>query len=56
MDGTLHRWLEEGGLKGCVMGLVDDATNTTLARLGAAENGLEIARTHRKTLSGRIGV
>jgi len=37
MDGSFHRWLEERGPEGCLMDLVDDATNTTLARLGQEE-------------------
>lgn len=37
MDGSFHRWLEERGPQGCLMDLVDDATNTTLARLGEQE-------------------
>ena len=37
MDGSFHAWLEERGPEGCLMDLVDDATNTTLARLGQEE-------------------
>ena len=37
MDGSFHRWLEERGPQGCLMDLVDDATSTTLARLGEEE-------------------
>ena len=37
MDGSFHDWLEGRGPKGCLMDLVDDATNTTLARLGEEE-------------------
>ena len=37
LDGSFHRWLEERGPEGCLMDLVDDATNTTLARLGEQE-------------------
>jgi transposase len=37
MDGSFHHWLEERGPGGCLMDLVDDATNTTLARLGDEE-------------------
>ena len=36
-DGSFHRWLQERGPKGYLMDLVDDATNTTLARLGEEE-------------------
>jgi transposase len=37
MDGSFHPWLEGRGPQGCLMDLVDDATNTTLARLGEEE-------------------
>ena len=37
MDGSFHAWLEERGPKGCLIDLIDDATNTTLARLGEQE-------------------
>src|SRR5215831_9328883 len=37
MDGSFHPWLEERGPEGCLMDLVDDATHTTLARLGKEE-------------------
>jgi len=37
MDGSFHAWLEERGPRGCLMDLVDDATGTTLARLGEEE-------------------
>lgn len=37
MDGSFHAWLEGRGPGGCLMDLVDDATNTTLARLGEEE-------------------
>jgi transposase len=37
MDGSFHPWLEERGPEGCLIDLVDDATNTTLARLGEQE-------------------
>ncbi len=37
MDGSFHAWLEGRGPQGCLMDLVDDATNTTLARLGEEE-------------------
>lgn len=37
MDGSFHAWLEERGPGGCLMNLVDDATNTTLARMGEEE-------------------
>ncbi len=37
LDGSFHRWLEDRGPEGCLMDLVDDATGTTLARLGEQE-------------------
>jgi len=37
MDGSFHEWFEQRGPKGCLMNLVDDATGTTLAALGAEE-------------------
>ncbi len=37
LDGSFHRWLDERGPEGCLMDLVDDATGTTLARLGEQE-------------------
>src|SRR5579872_6592454 len=37
MDGSFHQWLEERGPRGCLMNLVDDATGTTLCRLGEQE-------------------
>ena len=37
MDGSFHPWLEERGPEGCLLDLVDDATNATLARLGQEE-------------------
>lgn len=37
MDGSFHAWFEERGAVACLMNLVDDATGTTLARLGEQE-------------------
>jgi len=37
MDGSFHAWLEERGPEGCLIDLVDDATNTTRAQLGEQE-------------------
>ena len=33
MDGSFHKWFENGGPEGCLMNLVDDATASTLGRL-----------------------
>jgi Helix-turn-helix domain len=37
MDGSFHPWLEERGAEGCLIDLVDDATNKTWAQLGEQE-------------------
>jgi hypothetical protein len=37
MDGSFHPWLEDRGAEGCLIDMVDDATNTTWARLGEQE-------------------
>jgi transposase len=37
MDGSFHAWLEERGPEGCLIDMVDDATNTTWAQLGEEE-------------------
>ena len=37
MDGSFHDWLEERGPRGCLMNMVDDATGTTLCRMGEEE-------------------
>lgn len=37
MDGSFHAWLEERGPRGCLMNLVEDATGTTLCRMGEQE-------------------
>ena len=37
MDGSFHEWLEGRGPRGCLMNMVDDATGTTLCRMGKEE-------------------
>jgi hypothetical protein len=37
LDGSFHHWLEQRGPEGCLMNLVDDATTTTLGRIGGGE-------------------
>src|ERR1700674_5857876 len=37
MDGSFEDWLEGRGPRGCLMNLVDDATSTTLCRMGEQE-------------------
>jgi transposase len=37
LDGSFHEWLEKRGPRGCLMDMVDDATNQTLARMGKEE-------------------
>ena len=47
MDGSFHAWLGKRGPEGCLINMADDATSTTLSRLGkeetiwAAANALE---------------
>jgi transposase len=55
MDGSFHAWLEERGPEGWLMDLVDDATNTTLARLGQEETIWAAAGTLRAWIE-RYGV
>jgi len=47
LDGSFHKWLEERGPKGCLMNMVDDATGTTLGRVGAEETTWTAARVLR---------
>ena len=37
MDGSFHAWLEDRGPVGCLMNMVDDATDTVELRLGEQE-------------------
>ena len=37
LDGSFHNWFEERGEKGCLMNMVDDASGTTLCRIGEQE-------------------
>ena len=37
MDGSFHAWFEDRGPEGCLMNMVDDATSTTLGRIGKEE-------------------
>jgi hypothetical protein len=37
MDGSFHAWFEDRAPAQCLLTLVDDATSTTLGRLGAQE-------------------
>jgi transposase len=37
LDGSFEDWLEERGPRGCLMDMVDDATNTTEAGMGKEE-------------------
>src|SRR5947209_7945008 len=55
MDGSFHAWLEERGPAGCLIDLVDDATNTTLARLEEQETIWAVATALRAWI-GRYGV
>jgi transposase len=55
MDGSFHAWLEERGPEGCLIDLVDDATNTTWAQLGEQETIWAVADALRAWME-RYGV
>jgi transposase len=55
MDGSFHAWLEERGPEGCLIDLVDDATNTTWAQLGEQETLWAVADALRAWIE-RYGV
>ena len=55
MDGSFHPWLEERGPGGCLIDMVDDATNRTLARMGEEETIWAVADTLRGWIE-RYGV
>ena len=55
MDGSFHAWLEERGPEGCLIDMVDDATNTTWAQLGEQETIWAVADALR-TWIARYGV
>jgi len=55
MDGSFHPWLEERGGEGCLMDMVDDATNTTWAQLGEQETIWAVADALRAWIE-RYGV
>ncbi len=55
MDGSFHGWLEERGPEGCLIDLVDDATNTTWAQLGEQETIWAVADALRAWIE-RYGV
>lgn len=38
LDGSFHDWFEGRGARGCLMHMVDDATNESLARMGKEES------------------
>ena len=55
MDGSFHPWLEERGPEGCLIDLVDDATNRTWAQLGEQETIWAVADALRAWIE-RYGV
>src|SRR5713226_2220436 len=55
MDGSFHSWLEERGPEGCLMDMVDDATNTTWTQLGEQETIWAVADALRAWIE-RYGV
>jgi len=48
LDGSFHSWFEERGPQGCLMNLVDDATGTSLCRLGEQETTWAAAQLLRR--------
>jgi hypothetical protein len=55
MDGSFHAWLEQRGPRGCLIDLVDDATNTTWVQLGEQETIWAVADALRHWIE-RYGV
>jgi len=55
MDGSFHAWLEDRGPTGCLIDMVDDATNTTWAQLGEQETIWAVADALRQWIE-RYGV
>ncbi|MGA2098677.1 MAG: ISNCY family transposase [Candidatus Acidiferrum sp.] len=55
MDGSFHEWLEDRGPTGCLIDMVDDATNTTWAQLGEQETIWAVADALREWIE-RYGV
>src|SRR5713101_3526759 len=55
VDGSFHSWLEERGPEGCLIDMVDDATNTTWAQLGQQETSWAVADALRAWIE-RYGV
>src|SRR5438309_6089582 len=55
LDGSFHAWLEERGPEGCLIDMVDDATNTTWAQLGKEETIWAVADALRAWIE-RYGV
>jgi transposase len=55
LDGSFHSWFEECGPRGCLMNLVDDATGTSLCRLGEQETTWAAAKLLRRWIE-RYGI
>jgi len=55
MDGSFHAWLEDRGPEGCLIDMVDDATNKTWAQLGEQETIWAVADALRAWIE-RYGV
>ena len=55
MDGSFHAWLEERGPEGCLIDMIDDATNTTWAQLGEQETIWAVADTLRVWIAAQRG-
>lgn len=55
MDGSFHAWLEKRGPQGCLIDMIDDATNITWAQLGEQETIWAVADALRAWIE-RYGV
>src|SRR3974390_1366800 len=55
MDGSFHAWLEDRGPEGCLIDMVDDASNKTWAQLGEQETIWAVADALRTWIE-RYGV
>ena len=55
MDGSFHAWLEDRGPEGCLIDMVDDASNKTWAQLGEQETIWAVADALRAWIE-RYGV
>ncbi len=55
LDGSFHDWLEGRGPEGCLLDMVDDATNTTESRMSEQETTWDAVAVLRRWI-GRYGL